>query len=85
MISAALLEKLSNRSRLLEHLQLTRNQLAQGEQQIAEQKKLIGQLRPDCRERFWATKFLGALEHMQVMHKAHAEHLEQVLAAANSR
>ena len=85
MISHTLLNNLSNRAKLIEHLDLTRDQLADGEQHIAEQKQYIAQLLPGSREMFWATTFLDALEHIQAMHAAQLYRLEQELAVANSK
>ena len=66
---------------LLEHLKLTRDQVAAGEQHIAEQKQLIGVLSGEAIT--WATKFLSTLEHMQAMYVAHRNRLEQELVTAN--
>ena len=73
----------SQRALLLEHLELTRDQLAVGEQHIAQQKQLIVELGPHGTAIFWAREFLGALEHMQTKHAAHRDRLERELATAN--
>ena len=73
----------SKRAVLLEHLELTKDQLAVGEQHIAQQKQLIGVLGSGGSAIFWAREFLVTLEHMQARHAAHRDRLEQELATAN--
>ena len=75
-------ESSSNRAVLTEHLKLTRVEVADGERRIADQKQLIA-LNGDGRGITWTTKFLSTLEHMQAMHVAQRERLEQQLAIVN--
>ena len=83
MLASITADSLSKRAVLLEHLELTRDQLAAAEQHIAQQKQLIGKLGSGGSAIYWAREFLGTLEHMQAMHAAHRDRLEHALATAN--
>jgi hypothetical protein len=72
----------SNRAVLTKYLKLTRVEVADGERRIADQKQLIA-LNGDGCGITWTTTFLSTLEHMQAMHVAHRERLEQQLGTAN--
>jgi hypothetical protein len=73
----------SARAFLLEHLELVRDQVADGEQHIAEQKQLIGSLKGDGRAMMGAIEFLSALEITQALRVTHCYRLEQALETAN--
>jgi hypothetical protein len=73
----------SARALLLEHLELVRDQVADGKQHIAEQKQLIGELKGDGRAIMGAIEFLSALEITQALRVTHCDRLEQALETAN--
>ena len=68
---------------LLEYLELVRDYVAAGEQHIAQQKQLIGQLRTDGDALMGAIEYLSGLETSQAMQVACRNRLERDLAAAN--
>ena len=83
MIPGYAFEDFSPRELLIEQLEIAKAHVRTSERHIAEQKRLIGNLRRMDRDTASAEETLRALEGVHAMHVAHRDKLGRDLATAN--